>query len=215
MPPQKKSYRKRTSRKRNYRGTTRKYIAKVAKQVVMRTKESHNVCTESNFTVGTSANWANLLAVPQSVSADGRIGDTVIPTKVSIRFHAYNASTSEENVVRVFLIQMKRGQGTPSTASFPSVLGCFDQDSLAKFRVLYDKTFTIRQYDSAITGRTGIMHIDKYGRALIKAQWDEGSTGALAPDLGGGLYLCAVSDSIASSHPTVYFGSKVHYKDDS
>lgn len=200
-------------KKRSLGRLQRAAVARIAKKVVNKSKESKRHCIdyESGLSVTTTASFTSLYSIAQGDGATTRDGSFIQPTKVYIKYKVRSSAVSTANAVRVMLIQTKRGVTSLSGSDIPTYLGCYETDMLSKYNVLYDRTHNIVEY--GIVAQTGVNYINVYGKRLRRCQWDDASTSAVAPNEGGAVYLVCVSDDGAAPNPDIQFVAQAFWKE--
>lgn len=147
-----------------------------------------------------------------------RVGDKVDPFWVSIKATIASTSTASE-VVRVLLIKCKKGNGfTPSIGNASSGLVLQSQGTSqapwnpiyypnrSEFTILADRTFTLQGNTTSLKQIS--FKINK--RLSGPCEFVPGTT---TPE-GGQIWLLAISSTpTGSSPPTLYYTSRVYYKD--
>lgn len=146
--------------------------------------------------------------ITQGDTINSYIGHQITPVYLIVRFSCYYGDVT--NLVRFIILQAKTtAPATPdileSTSNIRTPLSPFDTTTNEKWRVLWDKVKVLNQSDKDV----------QYGK--IKIPMHKLRRLVFSDHLGnielGGLYLYIVSDSTASTHPTVQYISRLSYKD--
>lgn len=162
-----------------------------------------------DYTTGVIANLQTGL-VRGNAEQSNYIGGKITPTKLMIRYQILGADTT--NMVRIVVLQNKANAGVPTAATvFESVsnirapLSAFEINFNDTYRVLYD-----RLHNLVLSGdtaqRTGMIRL--FRKKLHPIIFD--ATNALE---AYGLWLVAISDSSAVTHPTLQLYSRLTYED--
>lgn len=193
------------------------------KSVVQGAKESKdeelgwttvNASTSGGFT-------GELYKMPQGSGVWHRIGDTVTPTKILMRYHfAMQAGSDTVNVVRLMIVQCKVPADEADVADFPPIYREPSDAWRRKYRLLHDEHCTLNaKYDGSGGGGgkvpwyTGLKTLELYGKRLRQMRWtDTGS--AIEPNVHGAIKIYVVSDSTLIPHPHFSYYVKMYAKDD-
>lgn len=217
----------------------RKFSASTASAVKAIVKKTNAADTEyKHYTYATSTNlsttsyWANISTVGQGVSSDNRIGYTIKPTSLILRYRVRGTdglvfSNDQYNNVRIMVVQWfsDSNNDPPSMGRIlenlgTAPVGCeqYNVRDKTEYNVLYDKCHkletTAAYYNTTnstaytFTSGTNTLRIKVYPTRKINYRTG-GSTSATT----GSIWLFAVSDSSATPHPELYYSSKLTYSD--
>jgi len=180
----------------------------VARQI--ETKRADNTWANQTFDYNTGL----VLSLTNGMiegTADGQyVGTHIRPAGLIIRAQYTRSDTSQ--LIRVIMIQNKAG-GVPllstllsSVNNVTAPLSNYDVDYNDTYRVLFDRLVSM----DSIRGTTGTMIIRIPMKKLQRITFGN-ATGLLEK---GGIYLCAISDSVtATAHPVLDIRASLYYKD--
>lgn len=216
--PYKRTYRKRSSRRRPAGGAGRatdSRIAKIAKRVVMRSSETKLHCDTTpaaTMASDTAVAVYDLMQVGQGDTIDSRDGDQILAKSLQFR----GVVTLTSGVSSVYRIMVFRIPDVNTfTAHLPGVYDCITPEFYANtLGVMYDRTFTIANTLAQAAGGADIRRVVdlKFNLKNRKVQYHDGST---ANPTKGGIAIWAVSDRVAAggTAPTFGFQSVLKFKD--
>jgi len=237
MPPK---YRKRTTRKRKY-GSKGLTLKKVNQKVKKMQSDVELKYTDTQFGVNvTTAGQLFLLnGIPRGDSQAGRIGSQVHNTSIQGRFRIRTniANITAPTTLRMIIFWDRQANGLipqigsdPFATSDPALLDIrivqavsyapFQRETSDRFRVLYDKLFTINPpMQREVTPATGLIAstflYETNGKVKIPlsrtTKYD--TAGNLVADINtNSLYVCFITELNANG-PNVYGGFRLYYKD--
>lgn len=185
-------------------------------------KRTLNECKETKYlltsnvpaTVPAAGVFHKLSNIAQGVTDSQRIGDAICINKLHLKYTVWAGDAT--NLIRVIVFQWKDNDSTAPT--LPDILtqaggtpgyeyyGSYVHDNLGnKFNVLYDKLIGMNLASGAPKSVNKNMNM-KYFKKEIEFV------------AGGGngfnhIYMLAISDSAASTHPSLQFSSYLTYTD--
>jgi hypothetical protein len=164
---------------------------------------------ELTQTISSTPSFYSLTGTNNTTTDVGRVGDRVAITNVQLKITALKADTT--NIIRITLIQWFPDDSidAPNLAAIYASssapwLSPFNHDNNKKFRVLYDKT-CIMNVDMPQCYR----EVNAQRFPMRYLQYQAGS-----PNGNGMVYLALVSDSTASSHPSIDFTARFDFFDE-
>lgn len=153
-----------------------------------------------------------------------RTGDKISLNTLKIRGQLFVAATSTEgyNVVRLFIISVKKYRGTmPTIADFlqgdaippigmPSHLSPFRKQSDWKYKVHWQKTMMVQHQAAGSTyPLTRLFNVNlNFGKTGLPITYENNDA---LPPITNNLFLVGISDSASSPHPIIAFTSRVTY----
>ena len=213
MPYRRRTYRRRTRRNRGSRLSLYRRLRSVEKKQ-FNSSELKYFCREFGTTSVSSAGsgaW-DLNLIPQGDGEGQRIGDSVNPKAAVLRWRLLMADATQS--VRVIIARVYGRTGDLALSDFPiggtagtEPLGCYDRKHM-KYKVLLDKLYTgtnASGNSTSVISRTFVFR--KLGG---KIRWD---TDTPADTERGGFVMFMVSDSLASTHPTVHATWQLSFTD--
>lgn len=211
--PYKKSYRKKTYRKKQ--PASDKRIKKVVKKELAKEIEAKFFDRQmSGYAEQPLLTTANpLQGIVRGTGRSEFIGSKIRPTGLSVRGQVI-AGDSPGNMLRLVIIQDKTTSGTPlvgtlfSNLTYPWI-SPFNADFRDTYNILHDKTFLLSNDGATSAGflpRNFKVFIP--GKKLRQITY----TGAGAID-SGTIWMCWISDSSAAVHPTYIAVSRLTYRD--
>lgn len=201
--------------KRNRALTQRQSRAtkRIAQKVYNSKTEWKHHDASATFTASYSGNVQDVSIIPQGDGDTERIGDNINAYSLSLRMDMSNAD--DTNLYRVVVFQwLASTTPTPSdiltdTSTVYACLSQYINDKVGKGKsalILYDKTFALNAPYSG-----GVEHKVAYKKIKLrrrKIQYQTGGTTGV-----GKVYILAISDSAATSHPALLFDCRLHYTD--
>lgn len=137
------------------------------------------------------------------------LGDSIMPVGLKVRFQFTRSDASQ--LCRIILIQNKAG-GIPllstllaSTGNLTAPLSPYDNNYQDTYRILKDKLYSM----DSIRNLTTIGEITLNSKQLNKIYFND----AVGTVEKGGIYMCVISDSSISVHPTFDYRARLYYKD--
>lgn len=202
---------KRSRAKKTYSNylTRRQVKAEVLKQI--ETKQSYNYSSADAISYSGSA--FELFPNAQGDTDQTVIGNRITPVYVQVKYGLDLGDTT--NVVTLCVIQWKGqvphdpplGSDVFSfTGNITAPFSSWDFTEKPNFRVLAVATHALDTYHPKAIGE---FKIPSY--KLRPIYYQENDIGNFPKD--GGLYLIAISDSGAVTHPALQFYANIHYKD--
>lgn len=197
MPPKSK---RRVRRKRKPLATK----AYVKRAILARADDKYHYLT-LNSSVSYTGTVTDLSSIAPGTTDQTRIGDDLWLKNIILRFQVYN--TDVTNQMRIIVFQTKdRFTSTPAVSDIlnptivtaPSILAPLSDyfnDGKSRFKVLYDRNFACNSQGQPNLVRT--VYIGKHKLARKKIEFFAGSSA----DKIGGIYVLAISNSSAVSHP--------------
>lgn len=164
---------------------------------------------QTPFSVSTTASIINLCPVLEGTGPQEYQGNSIMGLSLLVRMSIVGADTTDG--VRIVIFRDKNATGgvpigvggiLQDTGNYLSPLANSER---GRWQILYDKVF--------VTTQGGIdRQIEKYFKVFKKPKLITFSSDANAPQRGT-IYLLAISDSAAVSHPTLEFYSRLRYYD--
>lgn len=187
-------------------------VKRIVKRQVMSMNEwKHHVLDVPGDAISTSGQVTDLSAVAQGDTDVTRDGDEINAHSISIRYSWTCPDTT--NVVRVIIFQWLP-DSTPVIANIlnPLTAGLeteshYNTDKADQFKILFDKTQVSYQAVSAQN------HSPPYVRRKLRLRKKKIKFNAGATDGSGKVYLLALTDSGVTTHPTLYFESRLNFMD--
>jgi len=162
--------------------------------------------------------------IPQGDGDNTRDGDHLTWCgSIPIRWEVINATTDVYDHVRVILFQWHPNDTTPPTVGNVLLLGptgvsdifsMYNHDRRQDYKILYDRTVTTVQ-ESNILAVPVDVNYTRYVQGTVSLK----KARKQVQFLGGGLtgtnqiYLLAISDSTAATHPLLTWSSKIFFRD--
>lgn len=207
------------SNKRATRVAASRALTRKIQSVVQRGKESKLVTGEVAATSVTTAGYIKeFFKVAQGAGEEQRIGDTLDPTKLALDFQLGQPGGSDKwNDMRVMVVQCKVPASEVTTSDFPTTSGFVTDAMRRKFRVLYDRVFTLNAVFGISTEqewRSQWRSVSFYGKRLHKMRWQDTTTTAVQPDLSGAVKMYVVSNSSLTPNPNIAYRFKEYSKED-
>lgn len=206
----KKNYQKRPRRRKRRSNLDRK-IAKVANDVIVAREkkevELKRYSYDQSYTLSSTGTIINITpAIAEGTGADERIGDQITLKSFFLRFLLEVADTY--NQIR-FVIFRWHDDSSPTIAKvFAPLVNLLtytmqplNPDNAQNIQVLYDNLFQLDTYHPAALDKIFL------NKGLGAAHWN-GTTAEK-----GQLYIAAVSDSNAVSHPSLYISWRLKFTD--
>lgn len=188
-------------------------IAKQEARKVIRQDEETKYCDTSllaqavDYTDGKVHSFTSGLL--RGTTESNYLGDKIIPVGLHCKIQLTRSDSTQ--LFRIIIIQNKAG-GVPllgtllqNISSLTTPLSLYDVDYEDTYRVLYDRLISmdsIRNTTMAFTIKIG-------QKRLRRIAFNDGS-GTLEK---GGIYLCIISDSAVTTHPTIDLRSRLYFKD--
>jgi len=189
--------------------------------------------TDTNLTGGANFSTAGTLIalnyLAQGNQPFNRIGNQIRNIAVNIKgYFVLGSGNSSDRIVRVQLLWDKIGSSTPllygattggvaavndngATATFvPNIFAPVSVEYRDRFKILYDKLFTIHIQTTASAVEIPFQIYKKLGR-LTRFNAITGSVAATVTNL---LYLSFSVDNVGTTAPQYNFNSRVFYTDD-
>lgn len=223
--------------KRKPKGISYKTAKKVAKREVKNDKEvkhtqyeSVQVATDSSTTPASYVFWpAQGVESYGNIEQEGltqgqRIGNAIYLKSIISNFQitlGSGVTTDSENVVRLTIFQWMDdialhyptfGDVFCNAPTGYPYLATFNPDSKGKYKILFDKTYTLSQ--NAGNPFTIIRKINIKNFKRRKIIFDQnGTSGYNAAIYRGGIFWLLTSDSSIAPHPTITWSSRMNYTD--
>ena len=145
----------------------------------------------------------HLSAIPNGTGFNERVGLKVKGKSIQIRLELIRADSTQ--LMRVIVFRWFC-QSTPTVGDIlegtPWPLNATSVNRAGEYQIMYDNMF-------ALSASTNANFVDKF---FIERPMNITFTTADAVDLGH-VYLLAISDSIAVTHPTISYWSRLRYTD--
>lgn len=231
MPPRRRHYRRRRAP-----ATSKKVVRKVVRREIMRASETKEISWGYSGAGSPAVSFASVgygsatiatqlcAAIAQGTADYNRIGSRIYVTGLMLNLAVQNGDTS--NYFRFIVVRPKRSPvwlaGTSALSVTQWTQNLFANSASAatqwaspidtdRYRVLYDRQVFIKQ-TPADGSSTSVIPGTRFFRKFIKLrshiQWDE--QGQITDDI----FLCAISDSAAVSHPGAVAGFiRLYFKD--
>lgn len=204
---------RRRRRFRRYNRRQPRTLAKAVKRQVNRMAETKRLQKAYDLAVASSpALILQLLQVPQGTGEGQRVGDHITLQKVMLRWQITAADNT--NTVRFILFQWKQYTGpagtdilnltAPDFSALPFIAP-YNVLTDSSYKILMDRTYTVDADDPVIRTQKLI-----YKGILQKINFQNA---AGTSSVYNQLYLLVVSDSGATSHPTIKVTADMFYKD--
>lgn len=144
--------------------------------------------------------------IQQGTNDNEYIGQKVQAAHITIKYQLIVADAT--NLIRLIVLQTKglfvptmatvlQNNGTTSTPLSP-----YNQDNDSKFKVLASRLISLDTYNSV---RAGTIVLRKF-----RPTYFANATGGVESN---NIYICAISDSGAVSHPTIQYNIRTRYRD--
>lgn len=183
-----------------------KQVRKIAKEACRGDQETNFHIYEVTSGVGDVGLIGDLSVISQGIGDQQRVGDQLTPTSMEF-WYDWNVADSF-NRCRVIVFRWL-DNSTPSvndvllaTTLLPRVFASYNKDNRAKFNILYDKTHV----GSILPASNSIMAGSKSRKLTGKINYEAASTSG-----NSHIFICALSDSVAVSHPTLRFYSRINF----
>lgn len=164
----------------------------------------------------TTFNWtgtlSNLVNIGQGVGVGQRNGDEIQWAGVDFRYHVYQTNASIVTMVRVILLMDFNNQLTntsdflSSTGGALACMSLFNRQNRAKFKVLYDKTHVLDQYDTA----QSYVHVNIPAKKLKGTTEFQTGTSTVSKNMLKILYISNIS---VTTLPTIEYNMRLYFKD--
>lgn len=215
----KRTYRRRTPYRPRGKKLNKREVRQV-KTIVTRNieKKYHNV-TQAQLGVSTTPYVAQLTSVPQGDTDNDRVGDRLKWEKGYLRLFVLGGDTY--NYLRFIIFQWKPNASTVPTAADILLVGAggavdytsqYNHDNRQLFKIMFDQTFKTVGDGSTDTPLqdSSRQHLKRILRIPNKfAQYTAGHT----TNGTNQLFMIAISDSSATTHPSIFFTFKIMYRD--
>ncbi len=211
-------YQKRTTKKRTYRKkpVAEKRIRKVVQSEMKKEIELkfHDRFTTGSIEFSTLTSISPITGLTRGITANSYIGNRIKLTSLEIR-GAFFAADVPHNVVRMVIVQMGAQTNVPNFAylfgsSTNGLYAPFNKDNQDQYRLLKDKMFVLR--NDGVSSSNFVAKPFRYfisGKKLRQMQF---STTAGNLD-GGDIYICLLSDSTVTVHPSFILSMRINYHD--
>lgn len=211
--PYRRRYPVRRRRRPVYRRRRAVPVRSIVKRELMKAKETKwNLNSVTGATVFTGGLRYQMIYPSIGDGPQQRDGREVKAKSVRIRLGMAANATTEENWLRVMVVQSRKNEPdhTFGSGDLPSLFQVVTPEMLKLYNVLYDRTFSL---NSKETGNLGFRFATiSLLKGFIKSNWASGTTTAIAPDEGGAIQLCFVSNDVTNG-PSVTFESQCNYVD--
>lgn len=187
----------------------KKIIKKAVQASAAKRERKFHEYTITTAAVSYSGSMYNLGVVTQGTSDTTRIGDTISPTSLTVCLNFAASATDSYNLVRIIVVQAKTTISLVSevlmwTGTINAPAAFYNKDLRNNYTVLYDKR---RNISSSVGPASTCFDINvKVSRPIHYLA----GTGTI---VSGGLYLIAVSDSAAVTHPDISGYSRIRFTD--
>lgn len=221
MPYKRRGFRRRTFKKSA--SSSKKYVTwKSIKKYISKTVEHKYKDTDrASTTVDATGNVYCLSVIPQGDTDSQRNGDSVMPVYLRVKGSCHGADSS--NVMRVILIRWHPDSASVGDPALTDILQStilsttnapyapYIHDKRNQFTVLSDRRYTLMgSVDSSKYISSFDIKVNLKRRKLMKKLIYTASDGTTGTDQ---IYICALSDSTATSHPAIAFTSRLSYTD--
>lgn len=202
-------------RRRYRRRYPRKNLARKVRTVsrrvnrLYRQRETKRFDTDAlGAAISTTGTFYLLNGIAQGNDVINRDGNEVYIHKLNFKISLFNADSSNKIRVIIF-IDSQANAAAPSVsdvlqdaANYP-ILTPLNYDNKKRFRILLNKVFVTDTDDPTST-------FQLYRKIGRKVQYS-GSAGGIATIKRNSLFLLLISDSNASSHPTIDYISRIYF----
>lgn len=234
MPPRRFNSKTRRTRRRSFskrRGPTNKALDKKIKKLQRDQELKYVDIYQANNDITTGAFVVLLNGMVTGTDSNERIGDEVRATSIQWRMNFSSDPTGTIPVaVRMILFWDKQANGLApviaggggatslldTTTVTDLLLAPYNHESSDRFRVLYDKTFTLEPYALAVGGGAAMQrYITMHKKINLsrRVKYD-GDTAAFTDVVTNSLWFTFMSDIAAAGiNPQVEFGSRFYFKD--
>jgi len=210
-------YARRTSRKRPLRrkGRVNASVAvrKYVKSAIKRSAETKNMCI-SNLTgisVNSTGTALSTFTIPQGDTSRSRDGDFVNATSLRVKYVLQADATDKQNVMRVMIIQSKKGLLTPFAA--PGWFKCHTKEMLATYTVLYDKSHIVNSQNGTQQTWSGPFYVNIPDKRLRILQWTPTTVTNTEPNVKGAVYIFVYSSSQIAPSPKMLYEYQMQYQE--
>lgn len=202
---------RRYRRKPQYARKPSKQFARKVRKVMQSVQEKKYWPYTSNISVSSAGYLLHLTNIAQGDSDTTRDGDALNLKSILINLSA--AAGDTYNIMRYTIFQWLPSSSlsvaTPTLGDIyqdttTPVISTFAHDSRKNYRILYDTSFTV---DTDFPNK--VKHIRIYGKKLIRQVQYVGGTVVG----NNNVYMWAVSDSGAATHPSVTYVGKTNFTD--
>lgn len=183
-----------------------KQMRDIAKSAVKVQQEVKYHCYAAN-SQSVSSSWTihEISQVPNGDGGDDRDGNQCRSRYVDLKAFLLNQDTS--NVFRVLLLRaygdVPVAADLPTGTSIGAPLGCWRNRQKGTFKIVHD-----RLYSTNPTNLVKTIDLRLYDSAKLNFA----SASTASPE-NNGYYLCFISDSTLSSHPTISFETSLAFTD--
>lgn len=189
-------------------------MAQIAGAVITRRNEKHHFGKSGTAEV---VDYAGVVVRDLSNVAQGqtditRVGDELYISSYQLRYVGKANSTDGKNLLRVILFQWS-SNSTPTAANVISTMNSertpispFLHDNRGLYRILYDRTH-VMVFDTSSEMVQGKVMITR-GFKTRKMRFESAATTGYNK-----IWLIAVSDSAASSQPTISWQGRLNFRD--
>lgn len=204
-------------------------VSALAKRQIVRTSELKYLSWGNSYAGSTTWQFVSITDVPQSTSDSGRIGDSLTPVSLKVK---YQWDTSASKAVPTEYFRVIFFQWFPNSVNLaPTGALLFQNDpyatvvnfrsnfsidyqakSAAQFRVLYDKTHVIVGYGTNATWNTSMAGILTAQISLAQARKTIQFTAASTTDGAGKIYMGFIGSTVTNPVITV-FNTEFHFRD--
>lgn len=183
----------------------------VLRLIANRKETKYFVSSRTGLGVSTASTIDPVSEIPQNDTDTGRNGDTIILKDYEFRYHITGADAT--NNIRIIVLQWKEQLGAgaaPAEADILQNIGSlatvssYSHDDAKRWKVLYD-----RVHATSLNGPNALNRVVKRWKFGSKKIQFEGGTQQGQHKM----YILAVSDSGASSHPQLSYTFKLRYYD--
>lgn len=224
----------RRTRRRSFskrRGPTNKALDKKIKKLQRDQELKYSDVYQANNDITTGAFVVLLNGIASGTDSDQRIGDEVRATSIQWRMNfSSDPVATIPTLVRYILFWDKQanglspviagGAGTTSlldnTIVTDLTLAPYNHESSDRFRVLFDKTFTLEPFSLAVGGGAAMQrYMTSHKKInLSRRVKHDGDTATFADIVTNALWFTFISDVAAAGiNPQVEFGSRYYFKD--
>lgn len=163
----------------------------------------------------TTFNWtgtlSSLVNIGQGSGVGQRNGDEIQWAGVDFRYHLYQSTTNIITMARVILLIDFQNQLTATSdllSNTGGALACmsmFNRQNRARFKVLYDKTHVLDQYDTAQT----YVHVNIPAKKLKGTTEFQTNTSTVTKNMLKILYISNINATL----PTIEYNIRLYFKD--
>lgn len=190
-------------------------VSTIVHRQLARGQERKFVDIASAGSIGTTTVITPLTNIITGVSNVTRIGNTIQPTSIELRFDIHSQTAGDlTNVYRFLLFQWKNDTGETGAEVPPTAAGLFSVTSVAFSHLIYNqrsnfKVIMDRQFPLSFNGPSEITKVIRLRKKFLPIKYTTGTTSGINK-----LYVAELSDSTIATHPVANWVARVRYTDD-